>query len=97
MEDQIPSKPYVGDGRGILHQFWELNAARSFGQEGLHPISYSEITAYSQAVGIRIPPKRVSILSAMDRAYRGAIAEQKAEQRRREEAQKEAERRARGR
>lgn len=61
--------------------FWELSAQRRSGFGGAEPLSWDEIAAWMRLTQTQVIPEEVSMLTAMDLAYRSATSDEQAAKR----------------
>lgn len=77
-----PEAPEVPEAaRHVWGWFWALSSQRRSGMGGPDAIGWDEIRAWSQLTGTITRPEEVSMLVALDVAYREAYAEEQAARR----------------
>jgi hypothetical protein len=71
--------PPLPPAAAYLWGWWsELHEARGAGGMGLAAITYPDIEAWCRLRGIRLAPWETAMLTALDRAYRTAMAKRSA-------------------
>lgn len=73
--NELASAPELPDTMRYLWEwFCELSAARGASMNGLNPISYPDIDAWSRLRGVEPDASEVHILTNMDAAFRRVLA-----------------------
>lgn len=72
--------------RYMWRWFWDLHSQRQHGMNGPQPLSFLEMKAWSEMTGTLLSSEEWSVIVALDRAYRDALADEREAQR---ESQKE--------
>ena len=62
-------------GQHILDAFYELSAQRASGMGGPSALTWADVGAWVGLTGACLDTDEVRMIFAMDRAYRGSVAE----------------------
>lgn len=72
--DEVPEQQEVPDcGAHILQWFFELSNRRQPSMGGVSPLTFSDIAAWRDILGIEVLPGEVQMILALDVAYRKAV------------------------
>lgn len=72
--DEVPEQPEVPDcGAHVLQWFFELSSRRQPSMGGVSPLTFSDIAAWQNMLGIEVLVEEVRMILALDVAYRKAV------------------------
>lgn len=73
-ESEVPEAPEAPScAAHVLQWFFELSSRRQPSMGGVSPLTFSDIAAWRDILGIEVLPEEVQMILALDVAYRKAV------------------------